>query len=90
MEDTQVNKTHRHTDREGSHFTSDVQCLCLMTKTTNKNKIATEKKKTPVSLSTLVHAWTCTTSQAKRYFLKGSDSTSTPFLLKNNSPDGGD
>lgn len=45
MEDTQVNKTHRHTDREGSHFTSDVQCLCLMTKTTNKNKIATEKKK---------------------------------------------
>jgi len=90
MEDTQVNKTHRHTDREGSHFTSDVQCLCLMTKTTNKNKIATEKKKTPVSLSTLVHAWTCTTSQAKCYFLTGSDSTSTPFLLKNNLPDGGD
>lgn len=52
-----------------------------MTKTTNKNKIATEKKKTPVSLSTLVHAWTCTTSQAKRYFLTGSDSTSTPFLM---------
>ena len=49
MEDTQVNKTDRHTDiqtgREGFHFTSDVQCLCPMTKTTNKNKTATEKKR---------------------------------------------
>lgn len=95
MEDTQVNKTDRHTDiqtdRQGGILLYlDVQCLCHMTKTTNKNKIATEKKKTPVSLSTLVHAWTCTTSQAKRYFLTGADSTSTPFLLKNNLPDGGD
>ena len=56
MEDTQVNKTDRHTDiqtgREGFHFTSNVRCLCSMTKTTNKNKISTEKKDTSISKHT--------------------------------------
>jgi hypothetical protein len=49
MEDIQVNKADRQTDRqagrEGFHFTSDVWCLSPMMKTTNKNKTATEKKR---------------------------------------------
>ena len=47
MEDTQVNKTHRNTDiQTGRDPTlSPTYSVCVMTKTTNKNKIATEKKK---------------------------------------------
>ena len=49
-----------------------------MMKTTNRNKIATEKK-TPVYLSTLVCSWTYTTSHT--LLPDRSDSTSTPFLM---------
>jgi hypothetical protein len=63
-----MNKTDRHTDiqtyRQGGLLLY-LRCTVSVShdKITNKNKIATEKKKTPVYISTLVHIWTYTTSQ---------------------------
>ena len=71
MEDTQVNKSDRHTN---TNIQTDQQegiplyLLCTVSMSHDKNhkqKQNSNKEKTPVYLSTLVHSWTCTTSQTQ-------------------------